>query len=316
MTNSTLDDKAVVREYFNATGFDRWQRIYGDGDVNKVQANIRTGHQKTIDNVLEWFAEDEDLASITVCDAGCGVGSLSIPLAKMGAKVYASDISEKMAEEAAVRAKAALSDELTADKMPEFEAKDLEAIDNVLEWFAEDEDLASITVCDAGCGVGSLSIPLAKMGAKVYASDISEKMAEEAAVRAKAALSDELTADKMPEFEAKDLEAIDGKYHTVVCLDVLIHYPQEKADDMIKHLSSLASDRVIMSFAPKTCFYATLKKVGDFFPGPSKATRAYLHRESDVVKALEDNGWTIGRRSLNKAPFYFSRLIEATRDAS
>ncbi|MGD1864213.1 MAG: magnesium protoporphyrin IX methyltransferase [Phormidesmis sp.] len=231
---SAVDDKTIVRDYFNATGFDRWQRIYGDGEVNKVQANIRTGHQKTIDNVLEWFAEDENLSDVTVCDAGCGVGSLSIPLAEMGAKVYGSDISEKMAEEAAVRAKAALGDELSADKMPEF--------------------------------------------------------------------------------EAKDLESIEGSYHTVVCLDVLIHYPQEKADDMIKHLSSLATDRVIMSFAPKTCFYATLKKVGDFFPGPSKATRAYLHRESDVVKALEANGWIIGRRSLNKAPFYFSRLLEATRE--
>ncbi|MEM8502804.1 MAG: magnesium protoporphyrin IX methyltransferase [Cyanobacteria bacterium P01_D01_bin.1] len=242
MTHSTIDnaiddkavdDKAVVREYFNATGFDRWQRIYGDGDVNKVQANIRTGHQKTIDNVLEWFAEDEDLSQVTVCDAGCGVGSLSIPLAKLGAKVFASDISEKMVAEAEIRAKAALSDELSAEKMPEF--------------------------------------------------------------------------------EAKDLEAITGTYHTVVCLDVLIHYPQDKASDMIKHLSSLATDRIFVSFAPKTCFYATLKKVGDFFPGPSKATRAYLHRESDVVKALEDNGWKVGRRSLNKAPFYFSRLLEATR---
>lgn len=235
MTNSTLDkksvnEKTVVRDYFNTKGFDRWRRIYGDGEVNKVQANIRTGHQKTIDNVLEWFAEDENIADITVCDAGCGVGSLSIPLAKMGAKVSASDISEKMVGEAKERAEAEL---------------------------------------DAG--------------------------------------------DPMPTFEALDLEKIEGTYHTVVCLDVLIHYPQEKADDMIKHLSSLATDRVIMSFAPKTCFYATLKKVGDFFPGPSKATRAYLHRERDVVKALEENGWTIGRRSLNKAPFYFSRLIEATK---
>ncbi len=232
MTNSTLDDKTVVRDYFNATGFDRWKRIYGDGEVNKVQVNIRAGHQKTIDNVLEWFAEDGDLSEITVCDAGCGVGSLAIPLAKMGAKVFASDISEKMVGEAKERAAAQLSE-----------------------------------------------------------------------------------SDPMPQFEALDLEKIEGKYHTVVCLDVLIHYPQEKADAMIAHLSSLASDRVILSFAPKTCLYATLKKVGEFFPGPSKATRAYLHRESDVVKALEANGWEIGRRSLNKAPFYFSRLLEATRKA-
>ncbi|MFM7424477.1 MAG: magnesium protoporphyrin IX methyltransferase, partial [Elainella sp.] len=39
------DDKTVVREYFNATGFDRWRRIYGDGEVNKVQLDIRVGHQ-------------------------------------------------------------------------------------------------------------------------------------------------------------------------------------------------------------------------------------------------------------------------------
>ena len=230
MTNSTLDDKTVVRDYFNATGFDRWKRIYGDGEVNKVQVNIRAGHQKTIDNVLAWFAEDGDLSEVTVCDAGCGVGSLAIPLAKMGAKVLASDISEKMVGEAKERAAAQLGE-----------------------------------------------------------------------------------GDPMPQFEALDLEKIEGTYHTVVCLDVLIHYPQEKADAMIAHLSSLASDRVILSFAPKTCLYATLKKVGEFFPGPSKATRAYLHRESDVVKALEANGWEIGRRSLNKAPFYFSRLLEATR---
>lgn len=233
MTNSNIDDKKVVREYFNATGFDRWRRIYGDGEVNRVQRNIRIGHQKTIDNVIEWLDED--------------------PL-----------LSEK-------------------------------------------------TICDAGCGVGSLAIPLAMKGAKVFASDISEKMVEEGDARAKALLSSEMSAEKMPVFTAQDLEDIDGSFHTVICLDVLIHYPQNKADQMIAHLSSLATDRVILSFAPKTQLYSVLKKIGDFFPGPSKATRAYLHREADVVRTLEANGWTIKRRSLNKAPFYFSRLLEALR---
>jgi len=234
MTNSKADDKSVVREYFNATGFDRWRRIYGDGEVNKVQRNIRAGHQRTIDNVLAWLAEDD-----------------------------------RLAEQA---------------------------------------------VCDAGCGVGSLAIPLARMGAQVYGSDISEKMISEAKVRAQAALGNELPVENLPTFEARDLESIDGSYHTVICLDVLIHYPQHKADDMIAHLSSRASDRVLLSFAPKTLSYSMLKKVGDLFPGPSKATRAYLHKETHVVKALEANGMTVTRRALNKAPFYFSRLLEATRE--
>ena len=28
-----------------------------------------------------------------------------------------------------------------------------------------------------------------------------------------------------PKFEAKDLESLTGSYHTVCCIDVLIHYP-------------------------------------------------------------------------------------------
>ncbi|MHC5827047.1 MAG: magnesium protoporphyrin IX methyltransferase, partial [Nostoc sp.] len=48
-------------------------------------------------------------------------------------------------------------------------------------------------------------------------------------------------------------------------------------------------------------------------PGPSKATRAYLHREADVVKILESNGFSLQRQSMTRTRFYFSRLLEATR---
>jgi len=223
------DDKTVVREYFNAIGFDRWQRIYGDGDVNKVQLDIRKGHQKTVDTLMEWLQADDNLAGLTCCDAGCGVGSLTIPLAQAGAKVYASDISAKMVEEA-------------------------------------------------------------------------QRRAEET-----------LGGENLSTFEVKDLEELTGRYHTVMCLDVLIHYPQDQVQGMISHLGSLAESRLIMSFAPKTLCYSLLKKVGEFFPGPSKATRAYLHREADIVKALEADGWRIERRAMNKTQFYFSRLLEAVR---
>ncbi len=223
------DDKTIVREYFNATGFDRWQRIYGDGEVNKVQLDIRKGHQKTVDTLMEWLTADGNLAGLTCCDAGCGVGSLAIPLAQAGAQVYASDISAKMVEEAQRRAE------------------------------------------------------------------------------------DCLEGKNLPTFEVKDLETLSGSYHTVICLDVLIHYPQDQVKGMISHLSSLAESRLIMSFAPKTVFYSALKKVGEFFPGPSKTTRAYLHREADIVKALEADGWHIERRAMTKSQFYFSRMVEAVK---
>jgi magnesium-protoporphyrin O-methyltransferase len=226
---TTTDDKTIVQSYFNSVGFDRWRRIYGDGDVNKVQRDIRIGHQKTVDTVLYWLKSDGNVQDLTICDAGCGVGSLSIPLAQMGAQVDASDISTKMVEE-------------------------------------------------------GQAIAAAKLGQSTN-----------------------------PKFAVEDLEGLSGQYHTMICLDVLIHYPQEKADQMIEHLGSLATDRLILSFAPKTPIYSLLKKIGELFPGPSKATRAYLHQESHVISVLKEQGWTIKRRELTATQFYFSRLLEATR---
>jgi len=226
-----LDDKKVVKEYFNATGFDRWRRIYGDGEVSKVQRDIRIGHQQTIDTVLQWLEADGNLSKLTICDAGCGVGSLAIPLAKAGAQVSASDISEKMVTEAQSRAQAALPN----------------------------------------------------------GKEISWKVS--------------------------DLESLSGSYDMVICLDVLIHYPQDDAARMIEHLATLSRSRLILSFAPKTFWLTILKKIGEFFPGPSKTTRAYQHREEDIRQVLQQCGFEIQRQETIGTRFYFARLLEATRKA-
>ena len=138
------DDLTEVREYFNNVGFERWNKIYSDSDeVNKVQMDIRDGHQVTIDTVLSWVDEaGNGVSGKTVCDLGCGVGTLAIPMAQRGAKVSASDISSSMATEAARRAKE--------------------------------------------MGITSAS------------------------------------------FEASDLESVNGKFDTVTCIDVMIHYPTDK----------------------------------------------------------------------------------------
>ena len=221
-------EKNEVKGYFETTGFDRWNRIYSDSDdVNKVQRNIRIGHQKTVDEVLAWIKESGELNDVSFCDAGCGVGSLSIPLAGMGAgSINASDISSAMAEEAERRAR------------------------------------------EAGLDMSRLN------------------------------------------FVASDLESLSGSFHTVCCLDVFIHYPQEAAEDMVRHLCSLSEQRLIVSFAPYTPLLALLKGIGQLFPGPSKTTRAYTLKEKGIVAAAEACGFQPVRRSLNKAPFYFSRLIE------
>ncbi len=224
-------EKAEVASYFNGMGFDRWNRIYSDSDeVNKVQRNIRLGHQKTVDDVLGWLKESDDLRRVSFCDAGCGVGSLSLPLAAMGAaSIAASDISQAMVDETKRRATAA------------------------------GLDLTKFT------------------------------------------------------FKTSDLENLQGSFHTVICLDVFIHYPQDAAEEMVGHLCDLTERRLIVSFAPYTPMLALLKRIGQFFPGPSKTTRAYTLREKGIVKAARNSGFGLVRSKLNKAPFYFSQLIEFER---
>ena len=227
----TQAEKKEVKGYFESTGFDRWNRIYSDSDdVNNVQRNIRLGHQKTVDEVLDWIQTSGVFSDVSFCDAGCGVGSLALPLAAMGAgSIQASDISEAMVTEAKRRAQ------------------------------------------EAGLAMDTLR------------------------------------------FHTSDLDRLSGSFHTVCCLDVFIHYPQAAAETMVRHLCSLCEERLIVSFAPYTPLLALLKAIGQLFPGPSKTTRAYTLREEGIVRAAMACGFQPMRRSLNKAPFYFSRLIEFKR---
>merc|ERR1719460_1138521 len=162
--NRDIDDKTEVEKYFNGEeGFGRWNKIYSEtDDVNSVQKEIRDGHAQTIDKVLSWAEAD----GRTVCDLGCGVGSLAIPLAQKGATVSASDISNAMATEASKRAAAA--------------------------------------------GITSAT------------------------------------------FETKDMEDVSGEYDTVSCIDVMIHYPTDKMVGLVDKLCSLSKDKIYVSFAPKT----------------------------------------------------------------
>jgi len=132
-------------------------------------------------------------------------------------------------------------------------------------------------------------------------------MAGEAAARAKA------LGIRNAEFYTSDLESVTGKYNTVTCVDVAIHYPTEKMAEMVGHLCSLSNDRVLVSFAPKTWYYSLLKKVGELFPGPSKTTRAYLHEEQVVRDALKKAGFEVTREEMTGTNFYFSRLLEAKK---
>ena len=95
--------------------------------------------------------------------------------------------------------------------------------------------------------MGSLTIPLAAMGAqRITASDFSEAMVTEAQQRAAAA---GISAEQA-RFHVADLEALRGTFHTVVCLDVFIHYPQKAAEAMVRHLAGLSQARLVVELCP------------------------------------------------------------------
>ena len=228
MANSKNLEKTEVKDYFNGTGFDRWKRIYSKSEeVNTVQKNIRIGHQKTVDDVIGWVQKDSNITEKTFCDAGCGVGSLAVPMLMMGIKnIQVSDISSSMINE-------------------------------------------------------------------------TKKRIQNAGLNA-----------KNVRFKISDLENLNGSFDYVICLDVFIHYPQSVAEEMVKHLCDLSKSHLIVSFAPYTPFLAVLKNIGKLFPGPSKTTRAYTLKEKGIINAAKERGFEVVQKKLNQAPFYFSKLIE------
>ena len=228
MASNKVLEKSEVRDYFNGTGFDRWKKIYSKSEeINTVQKNIRKGHQKTVDDVVSIIKKYPDLTQKTFCDAGCGVGSLAIPLLRLGLKnLQVSDISSEMIKETKNR-------------------------------------------------INQLGLNQRKI-----------------------------------KFQTCDLEQIRGIFDVVICLDVFIHYPQPVAEDMVKHLCDLSKESLIVSFAPYTPLLAILKNIGKLFPGPSKTTRAYTLKEKGIIKAASERGFEVVQNKLNQAPFYFSKLIE------
>tara|TARA_Y100001968_G_scaffold328973_1_gene377259 strand:+ start:10792 stop:11493 length:702 start_codon:yes stop_codon:yes gene_type:complete len=228
MSTSKNLEKNEVKDYFNGTGFDRWKRIYSQSDdVNTVQKNIRKGHQKTVDDVIAIVKDYPSLNKLNFCDAGCGVGSLAVPLLKLGVN-------------------------------------------------------------------------------QIQLSDISYSMVNETRERIQLA---GLSSNKI-KFKTCDLENLTGDFDCVICLDVFIHYPQEVAEEMVKHLCNLSKSKLIVSFAPYTPFLAILKNIGKLFPGPSKTTRAYTLKENGIINAAKQKGFNATQKKLNQAPFYFSKLIE------
>lgn len=228
-----MKNNQLVQSYFEGRGFERFRLIYSDEQSNRFQKEVRGGHLETIEIVLGWLKTRPDLRQRSICDAGCGIGTLSIPLAQTGAQVHAVDFSEKMVAVAESRAREILG-----------------------------------------------------------------------------------TAENL-KFEVQDITCLNQGYDTVICIDLFARYSTQRVVNILEQLSSLADSQLILTFTPKTRLDKLLLKIGNAYAKQKNAPLLYTHREEAIVKALEALGWEIKRKKVisTRFKFYYCCLLEAMRPA-
>jgi magnesium-protoporphyrin O-methyltransferase len=182
------------------------------------------------------------------------------------------------------------------------------ALDTVVEWVA---GAKGHTVLDAGCGTGNLSIALADRGFEVEAFDVSAPMVHFAKY-----INNGRTKGIAPRFLVGDIAALAGepkRYDVVCCLDVLFHYPYEEVKEMLKRLSSLASHKIVGSFAlrsPMTDFWMS---VGQRFHAKNRMTKLHLFSYDEIEQVLYRAGFKMTQKKRIKFFFYDSFVFEAVR---
>jgi magnesium-protoporphyrin O-methyltransferase len=181
-------------------------------------------------------------------------------------------------------------------------------LEHVEAWLLERHLPPGARVLDAGCGTGLCSVLLAKHGYTVTAIDIAPQMVKAAQQRAQTlGVAERIT------FVAGDLEIVSGQYDAVVCLDVLIHYPQPGFAEMCTRLASLSRGPFIMTYAPYNSLLASLHWVGGHFPRSERRTDIQMIPDGEVRRILTEAGMEVRRSVRVSRGFYHVALLEAGR---
>ena len=99
-----------VKEYFDSTATDTWDKLTSDAEVSRIRATVRAGRDRM--RALMLSRLPEDLTGSRILDAGCGVGQMSQALAERGAQVVAVDIAPAILDIARKRMPDALRDQV------------------------------------------------------------------------------------------------------------------------------------------------------------------------------------------------------------
>lgn len=186
-----------------------------------------------------------------------------------------------------------------------------EMIGTILNWLGAPDTAGMGSVLDAGCGTGALSIPLAASGVPVDAVDFSHNMIK--AARENAACAG-IPASRL-RLAVEDFMSISRSYESVVCVDVLARYSTWAAKDVLRHLSTIATSRLILTYTPKRLFDRLWLTIGNGYARYKGSARLYTHREADLTAALAHLGWMIHRRVeiASGLRSYFCCLVECRR---
>ena len=165
-------------------------------------------------------------------------------------------------------------------------------------------------ILDAGCGTGLFSMALARRGFCVTAVDIAPQMVGAAMRHARRA-----DLHKRIAFIANDLEAIDGHYDAVVCLDVLIHYPRPAFEQLAQHLAARSRGTLLLTYAPYEPLLSALHWLGGRFPKGQRRTDIQMMPYQIVRDTLQASQMQIQRRTRVSRGFYHVNLVEARRES-
>lgn len=150
------------------------------------------------------------------------------------------------------------------------------------------------TVLDVGCGSGGVAPGLRRAGAtRLVGIEVVQEQAELARAH-----YDEVIAAPVEEA----LEQLDGPFDTILCLDVLEHLVDP--EDVLRRLHGLAaSDARLQVSLPNARHVSLMKDLvfrGTFGYtewGHRDSTHLRWFTRSDIIEAMERNGWAVQRVS-------------------
>ena len=85
-----------IETYFDKTASKTWEQLTSDAPVSKIRQTVRAGRDRMRHKLLNRLPQK--LAGARILDAGCGTGQLTAELAKRGASVVATDISQSLVQ--------------------------------------------------------------------------------------------------------------------------------------------------------------------------------------------------------------------------